>query len=376
MITDGVFPMVIGGMQSHSANLALHLARAGAIVDVIHPTPGPATEAEAFFADEADAVRLRYVPWPRGRRYPGHYPAELREYSRHAKRLADDLRPDWIYVQGLCGDAFLAGREGGAPPVAVNLHGLEMFQRAPGVRTAIEQRLLRPLARRAVRHADLCFSLGGRLTPLLVSIGADPSRIAETPVGIDDDWVTSDARPPLPLRRFVFVGRNERRKGLRELDEAATRLLATHHFELELVGPIPPERQNTSPAFTYHGAVHDRKKLRAIISAADVLVCPSHAEGMPTVILEGMAAGLAIIATRVGAVENLVGTDNGWLIEPGDSHRLYWAMRAAIETDDADLLGMKRASVARISNRFTWTSIAEKTLRAMEENSTKGPRPS
>ena len=371
MITDGVFPMVIGGMQSYSANLARHLARAGATVELLHPTPGQTAAATDFFADEQDRVKLHYVPWPEPRRYPGHYPAELREYSRRAKRMVDELRPDWIYVQGLCGEAFVLERAARSAPVAVNLHGLEMFQPVRGIRAALEHRLLRPLARRSVRNADVCISLGGRLTQLLESAGVSSSRIAEIPVGIDEEWITSEPKPVSPRRRFVFVGRYERRKGLPELNDAARKLSATHHFDLEIVGPIPPEHRIAASGITYHGEIRDREKLRSIISEADVLVCPSHAEGMPTVILEGMARGLAIIGTQVGAVEDLVGPGNGWLIEPADPHRLYWAMRSAVEVAEERLLGMKRASVARISTRFTWTSIAEKTLRVLED----GPSP-
>src|SRR5688500_14882230 len=171
MITDGIFPMVIGGMQSYSAHLALHLARAGAKVEIVHPSAGPALEAAEFFDDQFDKVKLHYVPWPAPGRYPGHYPAELREYSRRAKQIVDALRPDWIYVQGLCGDAFVTRRVPGGAPVCVNLHGLEMFQPARGVRGALEQRLLRPLATRSVRGADVCISLGGQLTALLESVG-------------------------------------------------------------------------------------------------------------------------------------------------------------------------------------------------------------
>jgi glycosyltransferase involved in cell wall biosynthesis len=371
MITDGVSPMVIGGMQSYSANLARHLARAGATVDLLHPTPTPADGATDLLPAEKDRVKLHYIPWPMPRRYPGHYAVELREYSRHARRTVAELRPDWVYVQGLCGEAFVMNRAAGSPPVAVNLHGLEMFQPARGLRAALEHRLLRPLARRSARNADICISLGGRLTQLLESVGVSPSRIAEIPVGIDEEWITREPNHTSPRRRFVFVGRHERRKGLAELNDAARKLSATHQFDLEIVGPIPLDDRLDASGITYHGEVRDRETLRRIVSEADVLVCPSHAEGMPTVILEGMARGLAIIGTRVGAVEDLVGPDNGWLIEPADPHHLYWAMRSAIEAPEDRLLGMKRASIARISNKFTWTSIAEKTLRALEH----GPSP-
>ena len=51
------------------------------------------------------------------------------------------------------------------------------------------------------------------------------------------------------------------------------------------------------------------------MQACDVLVCPSWSEGLPNVILEAMANGLAILATNVGATNILINEKTGWLLE-------------------------------------------------------------
>ena len=51
-----------------------------------------------------------------------------------------------------------------------------------------------------------------------------------------------------------------------------------------------------------------------IFDSCDVLICPSYSEGMPNVILEAMARGLAIIATDVGAISEMVDSTNGILM--------------------------------------------------------------
>ncbi len=372
MVTDGIFPLVLGGMQSHAANLARHLARCGAQVDVIHPSPDPGGLARSFFDAEGSNVQLVQVPWPAEHRYPGHYVAELWKYSTKVREIIPSLAADCIYVQGLCGGALLASRRPRLPQVAVNLHGLEMFQHAADLWTAAEQTMLRPLARYSARRADLCVSLGGTLTPLLVSVGVDRSRIAEIPVGIDSDWIVAAPKPSGVVRKIVFVGRNERRKGIAELATALERLAVSHSFEFDFIGPIEPVHGATLAGVRYHGEIRDRDMLRRIVAQADVLVCPSFSEGMPTVILEAMSQGLAVIASRVGAVEELVGENNGWLINPGDANTLYLAMRAAIEISDDDLMSRKRSSLSRMANRFTWPAVAEKTLVALEKTISAG----
>ncbi len=372
MVTDGISPLVVGGMQGHSANLSRHLVRAGAEVIVIHPTPGPVPEAVDFFRD-VPGLRLEHVPWPSRGRYPGHYVTELWKYSARVKKVLPKLESDFIYVQGLCGGALLSSKRPRKPPIAENLHGVEMFQRAADARAAAEQILLRPLASFSARRADVCISLGGTITPLLASIGVDPGRIRESPVGIDPEWIVEHPGPPNPVRKLVFVGRYERRKGVKELSLAVSRLAGSHSFEFDFIGPVLSTHRVRGEAIRYHGEIRDRAEIRRLLAGADILVCPSHAEGMPTVILEAMSQGLAIIASKVGAVEELVGENNGWLTQPGDADALYWTMRNALEISDEKLMACKRGSLERLSSRFTWPAVAEQTLRILEEASSNAP---
>jgi glycosyltransferase involved in cell wall biosynthesis len=60
---------------------------------------------------------------------------------------------------------------------------------------------------------------------------------------------------------------------------------------------------------------------------ADFLVLPSLAENLPVAVIEAMASGLPVVATRVGGVPELVGDATGLLVEPGNSG----ALRDAIE---------------------------------------------
>ncbi|MEP6506727.1 MAG: glycosyltransferase family 4 protein [Gemmatimonadales bacterium] len=367
LVTDGLSPVSVGGMQSHSTNLARSLAACGVNIDVVypaHPTISP-TEMRERTGLESGKIRAIPVAIP-SMSFPGHYVAELWRYSTRVERaLSVESRIDWIYVQGLCGMALLSGSRRRIARVAVNLHGLEMFQRTTTVRGFAEQVLLRTPARLSARRADISLSLGAGTSRLLRSIGVPASRIEEIPVGIDDNWVVDLPRPVRRIRRLLFVGRFERRKGIEELSAAIRQLDANAAFEFDFVGPIPAEHQIHRGGIRYWGLITDRDRLRQIMDDCDVLVCPSYAEGMPTVILEGMARGLAVIATHVGAVDELVSSSNGWLIDASDEMALRNAIRSSLSIPAEVLFEKKLASVAMVNTRFKWSQVAEKTARTL-----------
>jgi glycosyltransferase involved in cell wall biosynthesis len=83
---------------------------------------------------------------------------------------------------------------------------------------------------------------------------------------------------------------------------------------------------------------------------------------MPTVILEAMASGCAIIATDVGAVSEQVDASNGILIEPGNKPELKAAIERMIALPAEQLLEMKKASIKRVEEKFLWDKVAELTI--------------
>ena len=93
-----------------------------------------------------------------------------------------------------------------------------------------------------------------------------------------------------------------------------------------------------------------------------MLVTPSHSEGMPNVIMEGMARGLAVIATDVGAVPAQVDKVNGWRLAPGDASALEAAMVEAIAMAPEALDAKRQASRQRVLDAFTWEQVSAQTL--------------
>jgi glycosyltransferase involved in cell wall biosynthesis len=96
-----------------------------------------------------------------------------------------------------------------------------------------------------------------------------------------------------------------------------------------------------------------------VAAAYDISVLNSSLEGFPNVIVEYMAAGRAVISTRVGGVVEIVEHGrNGLLIEPGDDEALGEALRRAM--DDPDMRNrLGREARRTVEERFTETSMAD-----------------
>ncbi|MFN0033300.1 MAG: glycosyltransferase family 4 protein, partial [Flavobacteriales bacterium] len=104
-------------------------------------------------------------------------------------------------------------------------------------------------------------------------------------------------------------------------------------------------------------------EIQRVLDACDVLVTPSHSEGMPNVIMEGMARGLAVVATDVGAVSAVVSEENGWLIEPNDMGALQQSLQDICLMQLPELMAKRNMSLQKIA-AFHWEKIGEMT--AME----------
>jgi glycosyltransferase involved in cell wall biosynthesis len=112
----------------------------------------------------------------------------------------------------------------------------------------------------------------------------------------------------------------------------------------------------------------DDGELAAILAAAEVAVVPSLYEGFSLPAVEAMACGTPVVATRAGALPEVVGTDGSCseLVTPGDVEELVAALGGLLDHPDRRE-AMGRASWRRVQERFTWRAAAEATVRCYEE---------
>jgi glycosyltransferase involved in cell wall biosynthesis len=153
----------------------------------------------------------------------------------------------------------------------------------------------------------------------------------------------------------LFLGVLRAEKGLYELLAAWPAVLEEvpgARLTLAGSGDVPRARQlavelGVADSIEFPGWVGVKQRARLLEQAA-VLVLPSHFEAQPMAVLEGMAAGLPIVATRVGGIPDAVGPDAGILVEPGDVDRLAAALVTAL-TDDTRRIAMGAAARLRAS---------------------------
>jgi glycosyltransferase involved in cell wall biosynthesis len=370
LITDGVSPYVVGGIQRHSALLAQHLARLGVQVDLYHTDCGnghwnEARTLQGFPPDTRERITSYFVDYPAPQAFPGHYFVESLAFSQRLfEQYLKAPRADFIYAKGFTGWAFLKAKREKVdlPKIGVNAHGYEMFQRAPDFRTGVANFLFRHYFRSISRRADVVFSYGEKITEILKSrVGVSPDRIVEIPTGVDANWIRAEVVPVHRPVRFIFLGRYERRKGIEEISQVLRNSTFQRRFSMDFIGPIPEQHQLRMEGIKYHGLVTEPVVLQNLLDACDVLLCPSYSEGMPNVIMEAMARGLAIIATDVGAVRLMVGPDNGLLLPYPSVQLIRQAMEQMAELPAAELVALKKASLCKVQ-QFTWDRVAQFTL--------------
>jgi glycosyltransferase involved in cell wall biosynthesis len=370
LLTDGIHPYVIGGMQKYSYYLAKYLVDSGADVCLVHCVPSgkriPSSEDVRAELGCTDATNLEIIGmhFPARGSMPGHYLKESYAYSIKIfntlkERLSDF---DFIYAQGFCGWKFAEEKAKGKslPKLGIHFHGYEMYQKTHGLKAWVGAYLLRSGVQYNVRHADAVFSFGGEIDKILSRLNVNEQKRLITSNGVEEGMLAvSHTKSFSDQKRFVFIGRYERRKGVEELNIALNQLQNENPagWSFDFVGNIPGSKKLKAPNVKYHGVISDQQQLKTLLRNADVLVCPSLAEGMPTVILEAMAQGLAVIATDTGAVSRMVDAANGWILPTGDVPALLQCLKSVLATDVDHLDRLKTDSLRKVKEHFLWKEV-------------------
>lgn len=327
------YPAPAGGAERQARLQAEELARRGHRVTVICPRMG------GLASGDIEGVHVRRLP--RIARRPFSRPSylvSLLAYLLLRLRAFDLVH---VHIAALHADVAALVAAALRRPLYVKLAcGGEQGEVTRMRRVARITRYV------GILRADLVQALTSEIETELTSIGVAPERIRLIPNGLDLSTFTpadSDAkvraRRELGLPRdgviVLFAGRFAVYKGVLDLLEAWRRLspqgarlvLVGSHYTDHPVGslPSPPgseEREWTNDMLGY---------LRAV----DVLVAPSHADGMSNSLLEAMACGLAVVATRVASTESFIADgSSGLLVDPRRPDQLALALGRLVESPE------------------------------------------
>lgn len=371
LILNHEFPPVGGGAATACRAIAMRMAGRGHRVRVLTGAFDglPTHELNGFETYRIPAVRrslYRSTP-PEMLTFAvlGLGPA-LGHYQRFRPHVA-------IAFFGVpAGVIALAGRAVYRVPYIVSLRGGDVPGYAGiGPWAALGTPLLYPVWRNA--HAIVANSAGLRDLALRMArrLGRD---VLSIPNGVDIERFEISGRPsPDGALRLLFVGRLAPEKGLDVLLQALESLSEGQRSQLRLTvvgdGPLRARLEASTrrllPGQVKHLGWRPRDELPAIYVGSQVLVLPSLMEGMPNVMLEAMAAGLPVIATRVGGCPELVSDgENGLLVEPGSPPALAAAISAVLARKDS-LQEWGTASRRRVA-AFSWDAVVDGYLALAE----------
>jgi glycosyltransferase involved in cell wall biosynthesis len=184
-------------------------------------------------------------------------------------------------------------------------------------------------------------------------------RITVIPNGLDVERFSA-VHEPRPVRRGVVVANLRSEKGHDVLIDAASVVLT--HFpdaRFDIVGDGTERKslvaraavRGVAHAFSFLGHCDD---VGARLAAADFFVLPSRSEAFPNALLEAMASGLPVVASKVGGILEAVDDGRtGLLVPAGESHALARTIvRLMLEPDLAARLG--RAARADVEQRYSF----------------------
>lgn len=286
------------------------------------------------------------------------------------RRLLEILRRheiDVLHVQCVSTNgyyALLAKRELGLPLVVTaqgerTMDAEQIYQRSP---------FMNVLLRELLREADRITACSRNTLDDIESFYGQPlgDRASVVYNGINFAEFDDGPAPPPPARPFILgIGRHVPQKGfdvlLRGFAQAA---LPTHDLVLAGDGPERPRLVELARELGVDGRVRfpgkaDRATAVSLFKSCQFFVLPSRQEPMGIVNLEAMAAGKAVVASRVGGVpEIVVDGETGILVEPENPEALAGVIRRL--AGDGDLRARLGGAGRKRAETFAWPVIADR----------------
>lgn len=347
---------------------------------VVAPVPWvPKAAARAFgkpyvrgdrIHDGVHVYHPRYPVLPRRIAYATVAPAIALTARRSFERACAGVSARLVHAHDLYPSGAAARRlcEAAGLPYVLTVHGSDLYSNLANPRWRSE-------VRHAAAGARAVVCVGTRLAhDCVAEIGCDPARTVVIPDTYDARRFRFVRRDPgaRAMPHLVSLGRLSAEKGhdvlLRSMAELEKRRV---RVTLEIVGD-GPERETLERLRLELGLEHSVRfagrllddDVAAAYADADAFVLPSRAEGFGVALVEALATGLPVLATRSGGPEDIVQAGDGELVEPDDAVALADGIVRLV--GDLETYDTQRIA-ARAAERFSPRRIGDRLVRLYGE---------
>lgn len=355
---------MVGGGHVYVHELATGLSRRG------HAVRGVYTGAPSALARE----------WE----YPVTWVHHFARHQLNAVSVARWVVPrlhafDVVHCHGLEG-ALVAEGLGRATPLVYTEHsshlpsfrgsGIASVRSLGQLRAYYERVFFLPMRSLALRARRVVVLSRFNASRVIDGYGVDADRTRVIPSGLEVERFFPSEKPEAPdgAVSFGFVGRHDRFKGVDTLLRAFARTVGeVPASRLTVVGggPLEEAHRRLADELGLRGHVEltgplPRSATAERMRSFDVLVVPSRMESFGIVLLEGMATRLAVVATRVGGIPEIVEDGLTGLLVPPDDPIALGAVLVGLARDPARRRALANAGHdwVRGESRFRWTNIA------------------
>lgn len=309
---------------------------------------------------------------------------EPRTFSlRAARLLADRLNDfDLVHDNQSLGTGLIRIAAAGLPVVATVHHPITRdrvldLAAASWWRKPLVQRwygFLKMQRQVARQIPDLLTVSSSSAADIVADFGVSPDQLHVVPLGVDTDLFKPRSSPRRPGRIIAIASADTPLKGIRNLLHAVARLRLSRDLELRLVAKVEPN--GTTHKLIAELGISDivhltnglsGAALAALFASAEVACIPSLYEGFSLPAVEAMASGTPIVASRVGALPEVVGIDGACaeLVPPADVEALTRALGGLLDSPERRR-SMGGAGRKRATSVFSWEAVAAQTVRVYE----------
>lgn len=248
----------------------------------------------------------------------------------------------------------------------ITSHGSDVPGHNPN-RFSVQHELLKPFWRKIVQNANQVVTPSNYLKEMILK-NVDTDNITVIPNGFDIgsfnfNFKKKDKKILLVSRLFEFKGFQYFLDAIKDIDA---------DYEVNIVGDGPYKETLVQKAkdmklnVNFIGWLDNKsKELKNLYETSSIFVFPSTAENFPTVLLEAMAAGCAIITSNISGCPEVVG-DTALLVDPKESGEIKDALIKLID-DDELRTNMGDKARKRVVDNFTWGLIAQNYVHIYEE---------